>query len=74
MGPRYFPSYVYEGHPSGAAATVAWGNGGPRLQDGEKPGWRPTVHHEGDLHPGPTHKTPQEAAAWASSFMDNIGK
>jgi hypothetical protein len=74
MGPRYFPSYVYEGHPSGAAATVAWGNGGLQSRDGEKPGWRPTVHHEGDLHPGPTHKTPQEAAAWASSFMDNIGK
>ena len=74
MGPRYFPSYVYEGHPSGAAATVAWGGGGPRSRDGEKPGWLPTVHHGGGLHPGPTHKTPQEAAAWASSFMDGLGK
>lgn len=73
MGPRYFPSYVHEGHPSGAAATVAWGGGGPRLRDDEKPGWKPTVHYQGDLHPGPTHKTPQEAAQWASSFMDGLG-
>lgn len=74
MGPRYFPSYVYEGHPSGAAATVAWGGGGPRSRDGEKPGWKPTVHHQGDLHYGPIHNTPQEAAAWASSFMSSLGK
>ena len=74
LGPRYFPSYVYEDHPSDAAATVAWGGGGPRSRDGEKPGWLPTVHHGGGLHPGPTHSTPQEAAAWASSFMDGLGK
>lgn len=73
MGPRYFPSYVYEGHPSGSAATVAWGGGGPRSRDNEKPGWKPTVHYQGDLHPGPIHKTPQEAAQWASSFMNDLG-
>jgi hypothetical protein len=64
LGYRAFPAYLHEAHSSGATANVAWSN----------QGWQPTVHHRGDTYDGsPTHKTPQEAAQWASSLMDDLG-
>jgi len=65
LGPRYFPAYTHRSHPSGALANIAWGS-----NDG---GWTPTVHYQGDMYPGPSHKTPQEAANWADSFRDSLG-
>jgi GNAT superfamily N-acetyltransferase len=65
LGPRYFPAYTHQSHPSGASANIAWGS-----NDG---GWTPTVHYQGDMYPGPPHKTPQEAANWADSFRDSLG-
>jgi hypothetical protein len=59
-----FPSYAHDSHPSGAAADVVRAGGG---------GWRSAVYHRGDTYSGPTHKTPQEAAQWASSLMDDLG-
>jgi GNAT superfamily N-acetyltransferase len=66
LGPRYFPAYTHESHPSGALASVAWGS--------NDSGWKPTVNHQGQSYPGPSHKTPQEAANWANNFRDSLGK
>lgn len=63
-GPHAFPSYIHETHPSGAEAFVTWS---PRRN-----GWMTTVAHQGEDYDG-THKTPQEAASWASSLMDGLG-
>lgn len=66
MGPRYFPSYLHENHhPSGAVGNIAW-NGG------DKGGWKPTVHFNGSMFPGPALKTPHEAASWANRMMDSF--
>lgn len=64
LGPRSFPAYTHEGHPSGSRANIAWG---------EQGGWQPTVHHQGEMYQGSSHKTPQQAASWASSLMDDLG-
>ena len=64
LGPRYFPAYTHESHPSGALANIAWG-----ANDG---GWKSTVHYQGESYPGPSHKTPQEAANWANNFRDSL--
>lgn len=59
-----FPSYAHDSHPSGAAADV--------VRDGG--GWRSAVYHRGDTYSGPKHKTPQDAARWASSLMDDLAR
>lgn len=65
-GRQHFPTYLHESHPSGAKAHVAWdvNNGG---------GWRAGVSHNGEDYDSHSHKTPQDAAAWASSLMDDLG-
>lgn len=64
-GRHQFPSYLNESHPSGAFAHVAWdvnrGNG-----------WRAGVRHEEKNYDSHSHKTPQDAAAWANSVMDGL--
>ncbi len=65
IGPHSFPAYIHESHPSGAVANIAWADEG---------GWKPTTHYQDDIASGPVYKTPHEAAAWANSFMDGIGK
>jgi GNAT superfamily N-acetyltransferase len=70
-GPRHFPTYLHEDHPSGATAHVAWNVG--------QGGWRAGVTHGGDSYVSharggaPAYKTPHEAATWASSLMDDLG-
>ena len=64
-GPRAFPTYLHESHPSGATAHVSW-----NLDQG---GWRAAVNHDDDAYRSDSHKTPQEAATWASSVMNDIG-
>lgn len=70
VGHRSFPAYLHTGHPSGASASVFWPDHG---------GWAAGVEHNGEYHRSsehgtPGYKTPQEAAAWASSVMDGLGK
>lgn len=64
-GPRAFPTYLHEGHPSGAIAHVSWNDQG---------GWKAGVNHDGQSYRSNSHKTPQEAAAWANRTMDSFGK
>lgn len=65
-GPRAYPTYLHETHPSGATSHVAWdvNNGG---------NWRAAVDHFDDAYRSSSHKTPQAAAAWANKVMDEIG-
>lgn len=63
-GPRSFPTYLHEGHPSGATAHVAW--------DEPTGTWRSTVNHTYETFNSRHHKTPQDAAAWARSTMDDL--
>lgn len=65
LGPRHFPAYLHLEHPSGARAGIAWSPRG---------GWKPHVNHGPDIYEGSIHRTPQEAASWASSLMDSLGK
>ena len=65
-GPRHFPTYLHADHPSGASAHVAWND-----QNGL---WRTSVSHGMENYNSRSHKTPQDAAAWASSLMDDLGK
>ena len=68
-GPRHFPTYVHESHPSGAWGTVSWANDG---------GWRGGVDHGGESYRSskvgtPGYETPHEAATWANRVMDELG-
>lgn len=63
-GPRAFPTYLHENHPSGATAHVAW--------DEPTGTWRSSVHHTYETFDSKHHKTPQDAAAWARSTMDDL--
>jgi hypothetical protein len=65
-GPRHFPTYLNESHLSGATAHVAWNQ--------DQGVWRTAVNHGGNTYESRSHKTPQDAAAWASSLMDDLGK
>lgn len=69
-GPRHFPAYIHENHPSGASGRIVWAK-----NDG---GWRAGVDHGEESYRSsesgtPGYRTPHEAAKWANRVMDEIG-